>query len=178
MKWHCLNCIVITGNCTKVKVFREIISHCSKDYDDDLLDQQNYNLSWTDPISSVLPSNQSFNGIEESFIHKLSDDQMMFQGRLHFYPRDGYIAKLGSTLNESVYIMKLLQDHDWIDQYTRVIFVEFGSLNINRNLFTSVTIALEFLVTGDRFFLFILSENYLLLLFIEGVVIGCCHVVK
>lgn len=41
-----------------------------------------------------------------------------------------------------------LQDEDWIDVYTRVIFAEFTLFNANSNLFVSAQIVSELMATG------------------------------
>lgn len=65
------------------------------------------------------------------------------------YQGGGYVTNLGRTYREAQDILDELQAMHWIDKHTRVLFVEFNLWNPNTNLFSFITISLEFLITGS-----------------------------
>lgn len=65
-----------------------------------------------------------------------------------YYGGGGYIADLGVNYDISLDIVNELLTHSWIDRQTRAVFVEFTIYNSNVNLFTYVSLPVEFLETG------------------------------
>ena len=72
-------------------------------------------------------------------------------GRLSWYPPSGYVANLGNDINQALEMIDALEESKWIDEYTRVIFVEFNVWNANSNLFNMFTLSFEMLPTGAVF---------------------------
>lgn len=72
-------------------------------------------------------------------------------GRYASYSGGGYVAKLGTTIEEASDTLQYLQNTSWIDRRTRGVFVEFNLFNPNVNLFCSVILLLEFPPTGSVF---------------------------
>ena len=88
--------------------------------------------------------------INEAFIHKsqVELNAMHFWGKFQWYPGGGYVANLGENRNDASQIVATLADSNWIDAYTRVIFVEFNVWNANSNLFNMFMLSLELLPSG------------------------------
>ncbi|XP_039274067.2 uncharacterized protein LOC120348022 [Styela clava] len=96
----------------------------------------------------------------------------LYEGRIHMYSGGGYAAILGNTPKQSRNILQDLKSHDWIDHYTRGIFVELTVYNANINLFGSLLLLFERAESGHfephvkiyaiRLFEFIDGKGYLL----------------
>ncbi|KAM8960057.1 polycystin-1 [Pelodytes ibericus] len=71
-----------------------------------------------------------------------------FWGSLYFYDNSGYIQTLGSSLQENKAVLGKLQQSHWIDSLTRALFVEFSLYSPGVNLYSSVTLLLEFPLAG------------------------------
>lgn len=143
--------IVFKGNCDVNEWLSKIIHHCSKRYKKSDLNTNDYNSSWSYEIFAESNS-RSDHLLIDPYTHRGSDSWMEFEGHLEYYPRSGYTALLANTRNSSVDILNELQQQQWLDEYTRVLFVEFSTLNLNLNLFTNVIISFEYLPTGGIIF--------------------------
>ncbi|XP_050394123.2 polycystic kidney disease protein 1-like 2 isoform X2 [Patella vulgata] len=69
-------------------------------------------------------------------------------GKIGVYPSGGYIADLIGDARRVHKIVDGLEKDNWLDKYTRSVFVEFTLYNPNVNLFTMATVALEVPPTG------------------------------
>uniref|UniRef100_UPI00398EF579 polycystin-1 n=1 Tax=Pristiophorus japonicus TaxID=55135 RepID=UPI00398EF579 len=63
----------------------------------------------------------------------------------------GYVQKLGRTVEQSNYTLWNLQESNWLDRKTRVIFVEFTQYCSNVDLYSVVTLLVEFPISGGTF---------------------------
>lgn len=64
------------------------------------------------------------------------------------YNGGGYVADLIGPFSHVTKTIAFLEGSDWIDKYTRLLFVEFTIYNPNVNLFTSTQISFELPTTG------------------------------
>ncbi|KAG5879811.1 hypothetical protein JTB14_035891 [Gonioctena quinquepunctata] len=71
-----------------------------------------------------------------------------YMGDFAEYPGGGYVATLGRTWKNSLINIKYLYRNNWIDRYTRSLFIEFLMYSPNSNLFQSVRVAFELGTTG------------------------------
>lgn len=69
-------------------------------------------------------------------------------GKFAIYPGGGYIALLGRNKKNSLTNAKYLSRTNWIDSFTRCIFIEFLLYSPNSNLFNSVRVKFEISPTG------------------------------
>jgi hypothetical protein len=69
-------------------------------------------------------------------------------GEFAVYPGGGYITTLGRTLEKSLAVFRFLARHNWLDQLTRAIFIEFTTYNANTNLFNVVNLMVEMSAEG------------------------------
>ena len=60
----------------------------------------------------------------------------------------GFVADLGHNESLAMNMTAYLQDNDWLDRYTRAIFLEFTTYNPNVNMFCVVTLLSEIIPTG------------------------------
>ncbi|KAM3607032.1 uncharacterized protein V6R79_000867 [Siganus canaliculatus] len=69
-------------------------------------------------------------------------------GNMALYRGGGFVAELGPDFHNASSTLEYLFRNKWLDQYTRVIFVEFTVYNANVNLFCIVTLSFESTATG------------------------------
>jgi hypothetical protein len=76
------------------------------------------------------------------------DKTLIYSTSYATYMAGGYIHKIqGRNSKQIISGFKNLQDHHWIDRYTRAVFLTFGLYNPNVNLFVYCSLLLEQLPT-------------------------------
>ena len=124
---------------------KAIVKKCSKSFASSILDSRNYKAKW----ESVMHNISMLQPSDLPFSHTQSNSLVKFFGQYENYPSGGYIASLSETFLAATAVISNLTVNEWIDVYTRAVFVEFGVLNVNENFFSFVTIVFEILITGD-----------------------------
>ncbi|XP_048754124.2 polycystic kidney disease protein 1-like 1 isoform X3 [Ostrea edulis] len=82
-------------------------------------------------------------------------------GRHGIYDNSGYVLKLDHSRNQTRNQILNLTSINWIDDYTKAVFVEFTTFHPPSSLFTSVQLYLEISDTGDAFPGNSISSTYL-----------------
>ena len=83
--------------------------------------------------------------------HSWNDlDGYPHMGKMGTYSGGGYVASLGHSYEQGKAVIEELIEHRWLDEYTRIIFIEFLTYNPNINLFGVSMSAVEFLDTGGK----------------------------
>uniref|UniRef100_A0A8C0AU83 Polycystin 1, transient receptor potential channel interacting n=1 Tax=Buteo japonicus TaxID=224669 RepID=A0A8C0AU83_9AVES len=72
-----------------------------------------------------------------------------YWGYISFYDSSGYVQELGASLEESRAQLNFLQQHTWIDNMSRAVFVELMQYNPSVDLHAAITLQLEFLGAGQ-----------------------------
>ncbi|XP_062444513.1 polycystin-1 isoform X3 [Rhea pennata] len=72
-----------------------------------------------------------------------------YWGYISFYDSGGYVQELGASLEESRAQLDFLQQHTWIDNMSRAVFVELMQYNPSVDLHAAITLRLEFLGAGQ-----------------------------
>ncbi|KFV76346.1 Polycystin-1, partial [Struthio camelus australis] len=72
-----------------------------------------------------------------------------YWGYISFYDSGGYVQELGASLEESRAQLTFLQQHAWIDNMSRAVFVELMQYNPSVDLHAAITLRLEFLGAGQ-----------------------------
>ncbi|NXP60074.1 PKD1 protein, partial [Chloropsis cyanopogon] len=72
-----------------------------------------------------------------------------YWGYISFYDSSGYVQELGPSLEESRAQLEFLQQHTWIDNMSRAVFVELLQYNPSVDLHVAVTLRLEFPGAGQ-----------------------------
>ncbi|KAH0631741.1 hypothetical protein JD844_019498 [Phrynosoma platyrhinos] len=71
-----------------------------------------------------------------------------YWGYLSFYDSGGYVQELGMMLEESQARLEFLQQNNWINNVSRVVFVELTQYNPGLGLHAVVSLRLEFPIAG------------------------------
>ena len=72
-------------------------------------------------------------------------------GHVQLYSGGGYLVPLGSSYNDTTQRVQNAFSEDWVDRYTRAVFVEFSLYSMAEDLTTSVSILFEFPLSGRYF---------------------------
>ena len=75
-------------------------------------------------------------------------DGLPYWGTKTVYSGGGYTADLGYYMEQAKGVISDLKTYNWIDKYTRAVFVELTVFNAPANLFSSVTYLVELAGTG------------------------------
>ena len=74
-----------------------------------------------------------------------------YEGQLSTYSGGGYVANLGETFNSASAVIDDLEQYQWIDQYTRAVFVEFTTWNPCSTLTNLAMVLFEYPSLGGIF---------------------------
>ncbi|KAI8497521.1 hypothetical protein Bbelb_248270 [Branchiostoma belcheri] len=122
-----------------------VTTRCSVPYSLSLLDTQNYTSGWA-PLNATAnstghvcdsPNAQRFPGLYDCA-------DVPYFGTHGSYIGGGYITQLAST-NEATF----LQDQNWLDEKTRALFIELILYNPHVNLFSVLSLVVEFTNLGS-----------------------------
>lgn len=72
-------------------------------------------------------------------------------GDMAVYGGGGYVVKLNKDYFDMINHLDVLEQEEWIDQYTRAVFLEFTVYNPSVNLFAVSTLLAEFRPSGGVF---------------------------
>ena len=119
---------------------------CDEPYSWDAEDQTpHYEPGWK-------PANQntSYNSDCDAWHYKTTAELKTrpFLGHLALYRGGGYKVDLGSTIGSASSVLDDLKLNEWVDKYTRAIFVEFTVYNGYSNLYCVTNLLLEFTAAG------------------------------
>ncbi|XP_048176744.1 polycystin-1 isoform X3 [Corvus hawaiiensis] len=85
-----------------------------------------------------------------AWVHSAPDlAGIWYWGYISFYDSSGYVQELGPSLEESRAQLEFLQQHTWIDNMSRAVFVELLQYNPSVDLHVAVTLRLEFPGAGQ-----------------------------
>ncbi|XP_038058560.1 polycystin-1-like [Patiria miniata] len=118
---------------------------CSSSYTSDIEDTAQYLSSWQPTDNDVSPALQPAG---YRFYNQEELQNAPFTGKYATYHGGGYAAELAGGYAEAVQMIQTLEAEEWIDGYTRAIFVEFLLFNAQLNLTSVVRLVAEVLPTG------------------------------
>ncbi|XP_021359195.1 uncharacterized protein LOC110454143 [Mizuhopecten yessoensis] len=139
--------------CKVSKYMRHIITSCAVDWGIDDADDQEYQESWR-----PLNVNESFDHIVNypwKYRPFLNTGGLPYAGDLGVYPGGGYIVDFIGKRERAFQFLSDLRQKNWIDRYTRSVFLMFTVYNANVNMFSTVNIVFELPSTGE----FMVKEN-------------------
>ncbi|KAH9502510.1 hypothetical protein Btru_068871, partial [Bulinus truncatus] len=125
--------------------FQRVIHECNTMYNMLTQEERTYNIGWQPRGSNDL-SNLTRTEYSYSSAEKLNG--YPYWGILSLYSGGGYVVPLEGSKNELRDLFANLQSEQWIDRYTRAVFIEFTTYNPQINLFAINTLLAEFDQTG------------------------------
>lgn len=107
-------------------------------------DRGSYNKSWN------LPSNEIANVDEWTYQSAVALKSTFYIGKRRMYSGGGYTFELKPNESSSSTLVNL-SNMSWIDDRTRVVFIEFTLYNPNMNLFSNVIMSVEIASPGNLY---------------------------
>ncbi|KAB1273569.1 Polycystic kidney disease protein 1-like 3 [Camelus dromedarius] len=109
-----------------------------KSFHQDQEDTENYGVNWGPPDTNNTKS--------DSIWHYQNQETLggyPIRGEFATYSGGGYTVRLGRNSTTAMRVLQQLEQSQWLDRYTKGLFVEFVVFNANVNLFCVVTLILE-----------------------------------
>ncbi|EPY81984.1 polycystic kidney disease 1-like protein [Camelus ferus] len=109
-----------------------------KSFHQDQEDTENYGVNWGPPDTNNTKS--------DSIWHYQNQETLggyPIRGEFATYSGGGYTVRLGRNSTTAMRVLQQLEQSQWLDRYTKGLFVEFVVFNANVNLFCIVTLILE-----------------------------------
>ncbi|XP_077869620.1 polycystin-1-like protein 2 [Saccoglossus kowalevskii] len=131
--------------CEAPSPMKGVLSICEVDYSWETEDRGSYGEMWS-VINST--DNVDDRGAYWSYLTSDKLNGLPYYGRDTLYRGGGYVAELGDTAYHAMDVVQYLFNATWLDQYTRAVFVEASLYNANTNLFSMVTLLLEYTSGG------------------------------
>jgi len=123
-------------------------SRCHQDYDRTIEERSSFEPGWTNQTD--IRTNRS---IEKAFQyqHELSNEKQTIRGEHGEYSLNygGYLYEFRGRLNELQSNLSILHENQWIDESTRAILIQMNLYNPNVQLFSSVSLLIEFPSSGS-----------------------------
>lgn len=145
-----------SGSCKLAKPVAGMMIECNSDYSILNSDNRNFTVGW------YLDVNNTYSNLQNDQMTKLEKSYKYFDmidlknplpywGWHATYSGGGYVAELGSSSFQAHRLVTQLVENNWIDYYTRAVFLEFTIYNPGLNLFAFVNYLMEFPPTGAVF---------------------------
>ncbi|XP_060067155.1 uncharacterized protein LOC132547415 [Ylistrum balloti] len=141
------------GGCKVSTYMRNIIDSCAVDWDNDDADNDAYREAW-----HKATANESFDHIVNypwKYRPFLDTGGLPYAGEIGVYPGGGYIVDFIGKRERAFQFLNELRQKNWIDRYTRSVFLMFTVYNANINMFSTLNIVFEMPNTGE----FMVKEN-------------------
>ncbi|KAF0304797.1 Polycystin-2 [Amphibalanus amphitrite] len=136
--------------CSVPNIMRNLHDECNVEYSWTKEDKQPYNVSWV-PVN--VTSKEQLDKMQSPWVYKsmMDLDGAPHWGLLNTYNGGGYHADLLGSGAQTERLFAELERHGWIDKFTRAVFIEFTVVNTYVNLFSRVSLVVEFSNSGNTF---------------------------
>jgi hypothetical protein len=125
-------------------------SQCQDDYSFSNEEKGSFYPGWT--LNNQTIQNYS-SSIQEAFKYQNGDESnsYIYIGEHGTYNSGGYVYEFLGRLSDIQSNLSLLHQLEWINNQTSAVIIQFNLYNPNVELFTAVTLLVEFLSTGGLF---------------------------
>lgn len=108
-------------------------------------DTMNYDRSWNQTIRKTIFQSPHLWRITDPWQYRTAAELKTLPvfGRHGLYNGGGYVLHLGRTQSNSIAVLKYMQRYRWLDQRTRVVFVELVLYGVNANIFNVISLIYE-----------------------------------
>lgn len=108
-------------------------------------DNMNYDRSWNQTYRKSSFETPHFWRITDPWQYRTAAQLKTLPvfGRHGLYNGGGYVLHLGRTQSNSIAMLKYMQRYRWLDQRTRVVFVELAFYGVNANIFNVISLVFE-----------------------------------
>ncbi|CAF1100830.1 unnamed protein product [Adineta steineri] len=138
----------LNAYCKIPVITRPFISSCKGKYSIFNEDAYSYAPGWVSSTNVSYPTS-----IKNAFIYRTSAelDSYIYVGDHGTYGSGGYVYEFRGNLNELQENLTILRQLSWLDEKSRAVMIQLNLYNPNVNFFTSVTLLIEILETGEVF---------------------------
>ena len=135
---HCL----FLDTCKLPEEIEGVIPECNDYYNMDIEDTGTYTAGWQ-PLTNP-------NNTREEYSYMTADslNGYPYWGHMGMYGGGGYVVRLNQAYEDMIDQFKQLEQENWVDKYTRAVFLEFTVYNPSINLFSISTLLSEFQPSG------------------------------
>ncbi|GFN94987.1 polycystic kidney disease 1 2-like protein, partial [Plakobranchus ocellatus] len=112
------------GQCKVHSFFEDIIRECNVLYSEDGEERRSFGLSWEQPENPQLSNRTEYTWTDADSLNSYPH-----WGKLSVYSGGGYLVRLNGSKQELFDLFTQLEQEEWIDKYTRAVFVEFSVYN-------------------------------------------------
>lgn len=108
-------------------------------------DTMNYDRSWNQTNQKINFQSPHFWRITDPWQYQTAAQLKTLPvfGRHGLYNGGGYVLHLGRTQSNSIAMLKYIQRYRWLDQRTRVVFIELVLYGVNANIFNVISLIYE-----------------------------------
>lgn len=129
-------------SCEFPDVPKEVISECHQVFlTHNNEDKTNYHQGWKKETPSQ--EKEAYQSPWKYMNGEESKTEYTAWGRRRTFHGGGYIAYLSSERQTSLKMLNSLKTHGWVDQLTRVVFLEFSAYNANVNILSALIFSIE-----------------------------------
>uniref|UniRef100_A0A7N6A255 Polycystic kidney disease 1 like 2a n=1 Tax=Anabas testudineus TaxID=64144 RepID=A0A7N6A255_ANATE len=128
------------NSCQTAGPMQQFVPDCNALYSWEVEDMGSYNPGWNHSLENNMSTTTS-----SPWKYQTQAQLRAYHiwGTLALYRGGGFVTELGPDLQNASSTLEYLFSNQWLDAYTRAIFVEFTVFNANVNLFCIVTLLLE-----------------------------------
>ena len=131
--------------------------HCQPTYTSEIEENEDFESQWKEPSinGTCFTNDYPYQDVQHKYCpwnhySAISLSNPSILGKSYtYYAGGGYIAQWDFNSKNAINITRYLQDNYWLDQFTAAVFVEFTVYNPNINLFSYVSLLLEFTPSGN-----------------------------
>ena len=144
-----------TGRCHAPHIMRQV--RCTQSFNEFTAETSDFLPRWIKPswmhgYNTSMPWS-SRTRLERAFLFSTpTESEYGFGGKIADYPAGGYVADLTEHVDQASSLLRELETHQWVDQYTRAVIIEFNLLNPNSKLFNQVMLVFEYIPDGSTLF--------------------------
>ncbi|KAK3091662.1 hypothetical protein FSP39_021645 [Pinctada imbricata] len=134
-------------SCQAIPLMHAFVSQCSREWSVRFEDDTKYRTGWMS-----LRSNETVDNLMNyPWKHKSLFDNagVPYVGEFGVYPGGGYVVDLIGKKDRVVETLDELLEFEWINKYSRVLFIEFTVYNPQANMFSTVLIVFEMPTIGQ-----------------------------
>ncbi|XP_037076846.1 polycystic kidney disease 2-like 2 protein [Pollicipes pollicipes] len=134
--------------CRVPAILRSIHDECNIEYSWTKEDKSAYNTSWA-PMN--VSSEEELNQMQSPWVYKsmMDLDGAPHWGQLSTYNGGGFHMDLLGSGQQTLQLFMDLEERGWIDKFTRAVFIEFTVVNVYVNLFSRISLVVEFSNSGN-----------------------------
>ncbi|CAL1543663.1 unnamed protein product [Lymnaea stagnalis] len=127
--------------CTVPDIMETVIKECNVEYTIADQEERDFSEGW-----GKFNATEQDTSLKTEYMWSTEDslNSYPYWGIISIYSGGGYVAHLNGTRDEVNDTLYRLQDENWIDKYTRAVFIEFTVYNPQVNLFSVNMILAEF----------------------------------